>query len=261
MHESSDCSSVWALRSGPDSIAPGAEAYRSYVGRSPANGFVRSIRPIANDADGPVHHLFVTRGVATVDDPMRPVLFAAGRQTEALELPSGVGLPLAKGEELELGLHLVNPRMTTASFDDGVELCLVERAVSEADVVAFGPEDFVIPADGAEHTFSAGCPVTGDRNVVAAWPHMHSLGRSIQIQNGTEILVDVADWDASEQPFYAFAPPRTARSGDALGVTCTFLNPTTAPVTSGHFAAQEMCLAFVYYYPAGLARGWGCGTG
>lgn len=253
------CDELSRLSSGSDAVAPGEEVYRSWIKSSPAAGFITRITPIADYGGVAVHHLFLTRGAATPQEPVRPVLFAGGRGSLGVELPEGVGLRMQAGEELELGLHLVNPTGRAVFFDAGVELCIVNEIAIEADVVSFGPEDISIPPDRAEHTFAASCPVHGERSFFAAWPHMHALGTRIEIALGSQPLVSVPRWDAGEQPLYPIEPVRTAQGGGLLGVSCTFVNQGATPVTWGHYARDEMCLAFVYYFPAGLARGWGCG--
>jgi|RhiMethySRZTD1v2_1073278.scaffolds.fasta_scaffold91217_2 copper type II ascorbate-dependent monooxygenase-like protein len=253
------CDELWRLSTGSAAVVPGEEAYRSWVESSPSTGFVTRIAPIADRGGGVVHHLFVTRGAATPEQPMPPILFAGGRGSRGVELPPGTGLRIEAGEELELGLHLVNPTERAVHFDAGVELCIVREVAIEADVVSFGPEQISIPPDRAEHTFAAGCPVSGERTFFAAWPHMHALGTRIEIALGVEQLVSIPRWDAADQPLYPIDPVRTTDGGEVLSVSCSFVNTGSTPVGFGHYARDEMCLAFLYYFPAGLARGWGCG--
>ena len=254
------CDELVRVTSGSGALEPGEEVYASWVERSPAAGFVTRITPFADHGVTSVHHLFLTRGAATPEQPVRPVLFAGGRGSLGVELPAGVGLRLQAGEELQLGLHLINPSDRAVSFEAGVELCVRDAVGIEADVVSFGPENISIPPDRAEHTFAASCPIHGERSFFAAWPHMHAMGTRIEIALDGEPLVTVPRWDAGEQPLYPIEPAHTAQATD-LSVSCTFVNRGATPVEWGHYARDEMCLAFVYYFPAGLASGWGCGQG
>ena len=257
---SAGCERVWSARSGTDRATPGEEAYRTYSLRGPTDAFIRRIRPVLTGDAGVVHHIFVTRAGSPDDtgELVFPVLFAGGPGGADLELPPGVGLALSAGEEVVLGLHVVNPRERSAEFDAGIELCLTSAVDEEAAVLSFGPEDLAIPADGTPHRFGATCPIRGDHTVFAVFPHMHGHGIEIELALDGEKLVGIEDWDATHQPLVSLTPPRALSDGQTLSVACSHLNTTAAPVVWGHFADNEMCLAFVYYYPPGLSPRWGC---
>lgn len=247
------CDRVWEIRTGPDAIDAGEEGYRNDLFVVPESGFAVRFDPISSD--GVVHHAILTRGAA--DGPTAPTIFAAGRGTGPLVFPDGVGIRLDEGETIGLGLHVANATDAPAPYDWGVLVCLVDEVLHESDVFVVGPETIEIPPDGAPHDLSASCPVEGDRTVFAAFPHMHARGRAIRIEARGEAIA-AEDWNFAEQPRIALDPPAVLEDGDPLGVTCTFVNDGPDPVSWGPYSEDEMCLAFVHYYPAGMTREWGC---
>src|SRR6185436_12523383 len=115
------------------------EGYRSYSVRAPDADIIRQIRSVAAGDAGVVHHLFVTRAGSADEtgQPLFPVLFAAGPDGGELELPPGVGLALSAGEELLLGLHVLNTHERSLEFDAGVELCMTNAVDEQASVLSF----------------------------------------------------------------------------------------------------------------------------
>jgi hypothetical protein len=254
--EAGPCDRVWEIASGPDSIDAGSETYRSYEQIVPEGmgGFAIRFTPIATPPV--VHHAIVTRGLPVSDVPP-PTLFAMGRGTGALEMPEGVGMRLDEGEPVGLAVHVVNATDLPAHYEVAVSVCLVDEVEAESDVLVLGPDQIAIPPDGAPHEVGASCALDGERTFFAAFPHMHLLGTEIRLDLDGAPLVDL-EWDFGEQPEIPIDPPAESEDGSSIGVTCTYVNPGAEPVTWGPSAADEMCLAFVHYFPAGLPRTWGC---
>ncbi len=251
-----DTATTVRISSGPDRIGPGSEEYREYETTMPTGGFVVRFDPSVPADDVLLHHLILMRGEpieAPDGRPMFPTVFASGRGTGSLEMPDGVGLRIDEGEPLRLGLHLVNATDAEIAFVLGVEMQVVGEVEEEADVVTIGPAQLEIPPDSEEHAVGSACPAGGDRTFFAAYPHMHGLGTSIEISVGGEGVAAVDPWDFGDQPLLQFDA-----GGDDVGVECTYVNPGPDPVRFGHSSGDEMCLAFVFYYPAGLTRQWGC---
>jgi copper type II ascorbate-dependent monooxygenase-like protein len=261
-----DCARVWHFRSGPDTVAAGEQEYRCYTNAVPADASGWAIRiseAIPAEAEAIVHHLVLMRG----DGPgllgcepaefFRPIVFAGGLGTDPLVLPAGAGLAVTPGTSFVMQLHVTNATDEAVDYDVGVDLCLADAVDAEADVVTFGPVDLDIPDDGLEHTFSdTRCAVTGeDRTFFAAYPHMHRLGRHIELALDGDVFAAVPDWDFSDQPTVFADPPRIAIEGQHLSATCTYVNPPgNGTVGFGTRSEDEMCFGFAYYYPAGLER-------
>ena len=247
--EPSDCARPLRLQAPTFSVAPGSEAFGHVVGVVSDAGYVIRIAPFFDRGGTVVHHLFLQRNVPDALQPSE-ALFGSARGTPPLELPADVGVPLPAGQQLELTVHAANTSSAPVEVEAGVELCLSDSVTNPADVVVFGPDHFVIPADGAEHAFSSNCTVRGERSLFMVWPHMHSLGRRIDVTLDTETLASVPDWDVAEQMLVPLSPPRPASDGQLLGVECVYLNTGTSDVSWGAHSSDEMCFAYVYYYPA-----------
>lgn len=82
---------------------------------------------------------------------------------------------------------------------------------------------FVIPAGAENYEVTAEFPVPFDATLHSVLPHMHLLGRQIQLDlaspsGGTETLILIDDWDFEWQDTYWFKQPRkTTRDLRQLG--------------------------------------------
>ena len=98
--------------------------------------------------------------------------------------------------------------------------------------------------------------LTGPITLTQVFHHMHGLGtrQNVALRRGVsgpvEVLTEANPFD-NHNPMRRPDPPRTVRPGDELSVTCTFqsLNRTTT-ATWGGGPGQEMCVAFVWFFPA-----------
>lgn len=243
-----DCDRVLRLRSGPDRVEPGVEEYRTYEVVVPDGGFATRIE--APESPPAVHHVLLTREERQGPEaaPYYPVLFASGRGRAPLEMPPGVGLRIDAGETLLLGLHVVNATDALARFDHGVEVCVADEVAAEADVLVLGPEDLLVPPDGAPHAIAATRAVDEPGSFFAVFPHMHAIGTRIEVTLRGEPMARVDPWDVADQPVLTLDPPFTAQDGDTLRVECTYANPGPEPVGWGPYSGQEMCLAFLYSF-------------
>lgn len=135
-------------------------------------------------------------------------------------------------------------------------------------------------------------PLTHDFTVVASALHMHTLGRRMWIEqwrggsrllnvNGTDTLGHDERYDFGNQKFLFTSPvaPQygsglpTLRAGDELITRCIWENTVAAGVSGGNTVAaagrrvdggeattNEMCIAFLIYYPRLPSTNAGCGT-
>ena len=81
-------------------------------------------------------------------------------------------------------------------------------------------------------------------------PHMHLLGRTMQVQmqplNGSpSCLIDIASWDFNWQTAYRYKEPVAVPANSRLWATATYDNPTAASVSWGEATTDEMCIAFL----------------
>jgi hypothetical protein len=124
--------------------------------------------------------------------------------------------------------------------------------------------DFTIPAGESSYPVTAnvtipslGVPITG--NVLQVLPHMHLLGRQIQIDlvhadKSSTPLIEIDDWDFNWQNMYALTDPVPFKTGDTLRVSSVFdnsegnpRNPNNpiVPVSWGEGTTDEMVVGFV----------------
>ena len=118
-----------------------------------------------------------------------------------------------------------------------------------------------IPAGNNEYIATASKTITRDVTALGVTPHMHLLGKDMQVTatlpDGTvKKLVHVDDWDFNWQTSYAFKEPIKLPAGTRIDLSARYdnstnnpTNPTSPPraVTWGEQTTDEMCIAFVAY--------------
>jgi hypothetical protein len=186
-------------------------------------------------------------------------------------LPDDVGLELGgAGNWYILQMHYHNTAHYADALDaSGVAFCTTDTPRTfDAGIYTLGTVKIDIPpyangyqASGTCHSWATSFlpePVS----IIASFPHMHELGRSIRTEifrgadNGPmETLINVDPWVFDNQTFYAFDPPVVFNPGDSVRTTCTYDNPTNAEVKFGEATEDEMCFDFVMLYPISLFQG------
>ncbi|MFI5298685.1 MAG: hypothetical protein ACHREM_11355 [Polyangiales bacterium] len=101
-------------------------------------------------------------------------------------------------------------------------------------------------------TSNTTCTVSRDVHVVAAWPHMHRLGTSIDLEiqhaSATSTLVSVTPWSFADQPTYTV--DRDLSTGDSVTLHCVWNNDSDGYVFPGPLSSDEMCAAGLVAWPA-----------
>jgi hypothetical protein len=260
------CTRELALSFTPD-IGTASEAYVCYgfdadaIGSTP----IRSVRWDVSTSDAlTVHHAILY--AVTGDYPDGPV--PCGGMPEAgveihvwspgsgdFELPPDVGLRLADGtRRFVVEVHALRAGSGGAS-ESHARICAAAAPLHEAAHVGMGAP---VPAIRPLHveTSSGGCTLAGDIHLWSVWPHMHKTGKEIlgelvRANGAAETLVDVTDWDFTNQKTYPLSVDAT--SGDSIRVSCTWDNQTTTTILPGPLTEDEMCnLAFIGW-PASAA--------
>src|SRR5262249_33473861 len=153
-----------------------------------------------------------------------------------------------------LQLHLQNTGDVAVTEHSSVTLSYADDAtqVTPAGLFALGSFSFSIPAGASDYQATVDCQATREMHVFAAFPHMHKLGRAIELRGGPtadseSLLYGLQDYTFLEQKMdpvdFTIAP------GEFLRSTCHWDNPGTAPVSFGESSDQEMCFMVVFYYP------------
>ncbi|KAJ3326183.1 hypothetical protein HDV06_000059 [Boothiomyces sp. JEL0866] len=188
--------------------------------------------------------------------------------------PANMGKPIGPGDipvkYLILETHYSNPSLTPGQFDPGSGFKLkITKKLRELDVGVFTlgvPQNYMyLPPGqlasvegecGSKCTMKEGIPETG-LNVLSSQLHMHRRGKAMStkhIRDGVELspLPSMEYFDFNYQS-YNFVPKDQAKilPGDRLITKCTYdTRKDTEMVVGGWSSEQEMCYAFVEYYPA-----------
>lgn len=227
--------------------------------------------PIIDDARALHHWILFATATPQPDGDVRPcsgsmpadARFLAGWAPGAqnVVLPNDVGLELPPpGGSLILQVHYWNAAGLSDVRDrSGIALCTTETPRAHtASWSTLGTLNINIPPRSTNHTTRGTCtPATTEPiHLLAAAPHMHRYGRSIEtriLRGGdparAESLVRVDPWDFEAQrghPVDVVVQP-----GDVLETVCRYDNPTATAVTFGERTEDEMCFDFVMAYPAG----------
>jgi len=118
---------------------------------------------------------------------------------------------------------------------------------------------FKIPAGAKRHEVRADWTVPEDMHAVAVIPHMHLIGKEIQVtatlpDGTTKMMVHVPDWDFNWQETYHFRTPFALPKGTKVEVVGWFdnsaensNNPRKPPrqVGFGEQTTDEMCVAYL----------------
>lgn len=171
----------------------------------------------------------------------------------ALRLPSGPGAGLI------LQLHYYNDSEQSQQDASGVRLCTgaKDKRAHLAGVHMLDNQNLCIPPSSKSEARVTCTPRTdlGDAHITGLWPHMHKLGRRMRVTlkraDGTSELIHDAPFDFGTQIFYPMDEV-VLRAGDSLETQCSFDNPTNAQVSFGEKTGDEMCVAFVTAWPAGV---------
>lgn len=178
---------------------------------------------------------------------------------EPSHLPEGIGRALPKGADVVLQLHY-HPSGKPETDRSKIGLYFTRTPVRQILhwSAAFKP-DLKLPPDESNIEAKASWPVPVDLEAWAVTPHMHLLGRDMQMSlrfpdGKTQDLIKISDWDFGWQNTYYFEKPITLPKGTVLDVVAHFDNSAGNPhnpnhppklVTWGEATTDEMCIGFI----------------
>lgn len=173
------------------------------------------------------------------------------------ELPVEAGFPEENGvTHWAIQIHYNNAQGLLDQEDaSGFDFCSTDQLrPNDADILATGTVAIDIPPRSTTETT---CELTfpqayGTINVVSSWAHMHRLGRAQyakRIRGGVEAtLLDAPNYDFNVGGG-ATAVNVDVAAGDTVRTMCRWTNPGTSSVKFGEGTADEMCFAFLTYWP------------
>jgi hypothetical protein len=260
----------------PTDSSRGANVYRCFPFPSPFTAGEQAYgwTPVVDD-ERVLHHMVIFRVPRTYpagesfdcfDMPEGAEIVAAWAPGGTpFELPDDVGLALpGAGESIVLQIHYWNvPGYTDALDRSGIAVCAGPQRPQTAAYLNAGTSSISIPPRTMGFELAGGCDGSVTRGLgrsvtaIAAFPHMHQLGRAITAvlaRGGTgdgalETIVHVEPWSFDNQGLTALATPIRIDPGDAVGTRCVWDNPTSETVTFGERTEDEMCGTALLVYP------------
>lgn len=137
----------------------------------------------------------------------------------------------------------------------GYDLCTTDKLrPNDADILATGTVNISLPPRA---TTTTTCNLTvpaqfGNIKVISSWAHMHKLGKAQyakRIRGGAETtLLDAPTYDFSVGAGAQDVSVDIA-AGDTIRTMCKWQNTGDGTVKFGEGTADEMCFAFLTYYP------------
>lgn len=223
-----------------------------------------------------LHHAFVTidahgRGRAADEADAGPgfggLEFGAGDGVAQVwapgatphRFPAGTGLRVPAGSDVVLQLH-VQPSGAPESVQCEVGLFFHEAPPPRAVLtLPLAVRSLHIPAGAARHEVLGQFPVLQDLQVLAVFPHMHALGREVQVVARTpdrtaHPLVWIKRWSFARQDLYQLRAPLALPRGSRVEARFVFDNSADnpenphvppRPVSWGANATDEMALVLL----------------
>ncbi|XP_037304540.2 DBH-like monooxygenase protein 2 homolog [Pungitius pungitius] len=248
---------------------------------------IYQIEPVIKNPDL-VHHILLYRCPSYVTEPYdRPcymgdvgdtcfgVVAAWGVGGGVFELPEDVGIPIGGADSntlYRLEIHYNNPNIVAGRSDSsGLRLhyTLLPRkydaGILTTGMLPHSTLNYNIPPKAPQfHTygvcntslFSQFLNPVPDLQVFAVMLHTHLAGRKIRVghyRNGEQIdfLALNENYNFELQETLSLGNIKTIKQGDEIMVECTYSTTDRTGVTRmGLSTTDEMCLAFLLYYPA-----------
>ncbi|XP_061669074.1 DBH-like monooxygenase protein 2 homolog [Syngnathoides biaculeatus] len=193
---------------------------------------------------------------------------------QIFEVPPNTGIPVGGGVAAafyRLEIHYSNPNGEMGRTDSsGLRLHYTHQlrphdvGIMCAGVSPSFPIDYDIPPRATKFRTYGVCNTTlfsqivdpvPDLRVFAVMLHTHTAGREVRVRhfrNGERIgfLGVNADYDFNLQEVTKLGRVKTIEPGDDIVVECSYsTSDRTAPTQMGLATTDEMCLAFLFFYP------------
>uniref|UniRef100_A0A673CC00 Monooxygenase, DBH-like 1, like n=1 Tax=Sphaeramia orbicularis TaxID=375764 RepID=A0A673CC00_9TELE len=188
------------------------------------------------------------------------------------EFPDDAGIPFGGGSSdtyYKLEIHYNNPNHEKGLTDSsGLRLHYTDKlrkydvGVLLTGVLSYGSMTYNIPPGATQfHTYST-CDTAlfskflnpmPDLQVFAVLLHTHLAGRKVRVghfrqEKQIDFLGVNENYNFEMQEIVSLGKTKTIKMDDKIQVECTY--NTVNRTGMGHGTSDEMCLAFLFYYPA-----------
>ncbi len=187
-------------------------------------------------------------------------LIISQKKDDTLTLPQDVAFTLDPNQMVRLEMHYINANPTdTVTLVTTSTLTTIPDAdyKYDASFLFIGDPEISIPAQSQYTTGSQyfALPSQYDSsNFFAITGHEHHLGTEVQIWSATgstdpgSLIYTSTSW--SDPPVTTFSPALHIPSGGGFKFQCNWDNTTSATVSFGESANDEMCFFWAYYWPS-----------
>jgi hypothetical protein len=167
--------------------------------------------------------------------------------SSAVTFPANTGIALTAGQVIVLQVHYNLSYVSPSPDQTTVQLQYASAPVAEhAVMLPLSNNTFSIPPAAVNYVVNAQKNAPANATIWGVLPHEHTHGQSIEVQSGSDCMINIPAWDFHWQQMYFFTDPLAVTNGQKLNVTCTYDNPGATPITYGEDTADEMCLSFFY---------------
>lgn len=182
----------------------------------------------------------------------------------ARQFPEGMGNLVRKGSDVVFQVHY-HPDGKPETDQSELGVYFVKGPVRHIIAsVALGNRDIDIPAGETNYRLASSFTLPSDIHAVGISPHMHWLGRDMQVDailpdGRTEHLIWIKDWDFNWQGQYVYRQIIDLPKGTRLKLKASYDNSASNPANPSdppakvHFGEQttdEMCFCWVQFYAA-----------
>jgi hypothetical protein len=249
----------WTFQTGAFTLAPGQERYLCYTVTTKEALAVSRFRSQAHPI---VHHLLMSEATAPEQEgesecdvlfrtTWLPMFFGTTADTD-VPMPDGAAKVVGAGKQVVVQLHLVNT--STVAVTDSVAIDMTRSTLEHPDLVsvfAFGTTKVSLPPKQVT-ILEANCTPPKDLHIFALLPHMHFLGKKMELLLGPDdshlesaYVRDPYDFNNQFIEKFDVVIP----AGTATRLRCTYDNDRDKAASFGESSFDEMCFA------AGLAVG------
>jgi hypothetical protein len=232
-------------------VDPGQERFLCFAANTEKDLVVQTV---SHEARPGLHHIIFSKtnapepdGFSECDTLFRLTwepIYLTGAGASSLDLPDGFAHHIAAGTQMVAQLHLLNT--TNKPIHDSVEIRLRASTAATPKPVAgyaFGNFDIHLPPSQPS-SVQAECNVSEDLHLLAAFPHMHLLGKRLTF----EVARAGGDFaQVYERNPYDFDDQHmenldlSLSVGDRTRVNCEYDNPYDHEITFGESTTNEMC--------------------